>query len=403
MNYKSLYKQFVMNDNQKFEELYKNKFNSSSSVKFDLYIKDYQAFFTYDVEIMKLISKIKELDNKVNKLLRNLPVSAINQYLRKSMVEEIEYSNKIESIVTSKNDINNTVNEIEKKIYSKNRLKGIVEKYFLMNDEELKLETSIDIRKLYDEMLYAEIILENPNNLPDGKVFRKDSVHVYNGDRSIHNGIVPEDKIINYMDKALNILNDSEIDILIRVAIFHYLFGYIHPFYDGNGRINRFISSYALSKNYNKIIGYKLSMLIYQNLSTYYEAFNHTNDIRNRADISTFIYSFLYIVYQTYIKIEEEILEVIKKYDYYKDIVSSLTILNKLEKDFLLLLVQTSIFKESGITKMNIQNILNKGNTTITAYLSKFRNLELLNEETSGRYVYYSANLKRIDDLTNKE
>lgn len=115
MNYKSLYKQFVMNDNQKFEELYKNKFNSSSSVKFDLYIKDYQAFFTYDVEIMKLISKIKELDNKVNKLLRNLPISAINQYLRKIMVEEIEYSNKIESIVTSKNDINNTVNEIEKK------------------------------------------------------------------------------------------------------------------------------------------------------------------------------------------------------------------------------------------------------------------------------------------------
>ena len=403
MNYKSLYKQFVMNDNQKFEELYKNKFNSSSSVKFDLYIKDYQAFFTYDVEIMKLISKIKELDNKVNKLLSNLPISAINQYLRKIMVEEIEYSNKIESIVTSKNDINNTVNEIEKKIHSKNRLRGIVEKYFLMNDEELKLETSIDIRKLYDEMLYAEIILEDPNNLPDGKVFRKDSVHVYNGGRSIHNGIVPEDKIINYMDKALNILNDSEIDILIRVAIFHYLFGYIHPFYDGNGRINRFISSYALSKNYNKIIGYKLSMLIYQNLSTYYEAFNHTNDIRNRADISTFIYSFLYIVYQTYIKIEEEILEVIKKYDYYKDIVSSLTILNKLEKDFLLLLVQTSIFKESGITKMNIQNILNKGNTTVTAYLSKFRNLELLQEETSGRYVYYSANLQRIDDLTNKE
>ena len=67
--------------------------------------------------------------------------------------------------------------KLKKKIHSKNRLRGIVEKYFLMNDIELKLETSIDIRKLYDEMLYAEIILENPNNLPDGKVFRKDSVH----------------------------------------------------------------------------------------------------------------------------------------------------------------------------------------------------------------------------------
>lgn len=41
---------------------------------------------------------------------------------------------------------------------------------------------------------------------------------------------MPESKIIEYMNKALYILNDQSIDILIRVSLFHYYFGYIHPF-----------------------------------------------------------------------------------------------------------------------------------------------------------------------------
>lgn len=113
---------------------------------------------------------------------------------------------------------------------------------------------------------------------------------------------MPEAKIIEYMNKALNILNDSSIDLLIRVALFHYYFGYIHPFYDGNGRINRFISSYILSKNFGGVIGFRLSMTIKENLSQYLDAFSHTNDVRNRADISTFIYEFLDIIYRSYQK-----------------------------------------------------------------------------------------------------
>ncbi|MFR7881399.1 MAG: Fic family protein [Christensenellales bacterium] len=84
---------------------------------------------------------------------------------------------------------------------------------------------------------------------------------------------MPESKIIEYMNKALYILNNQSIDILIRVSLFHYYFGYIHPFYDGNGRINRFISSYILSKHFNEVIGFRLSMTIKENLTQYLEAF----------------------------------------------------------------------------------------------------------------------------------
>ena len=64
------------------------------------------------------------------------------------------------------------------------------------------------------------------------------------------------------MTKGLNILNNDEYDYMIRIAVFHYIFGYIHPFYDGNGRTSRFISSYLLSKNLLPIVSYKLASTI---------------------------------------------------------------------------------------------------------------------------------------------
>ena len=52
MSYKSLYRLYLMNNDDVFSNIYKNRFNSDSTIKFDLYINDYQSFFYYDKEIM---------------------------------------------------------------------------------------------------------------------------------------------------------------------------------------------------------------------------------------------------------------------------------------------------------------------------------------------------------------
>lgn len=84
------------------------------------------------------------------------------------------------------------------------------------------------------------------------------------------------------MNKALAILNDKSIECVFRISIFHYLFGYIHPFYDGNGRTSRFISSYLLSKEFESIIGYRMSYSIKENINDYYKAFKVCNDPKNK-------------------------------------------------------------------------------------------------------------------------
>lgn len=404
MSYKSLYKLFVMNDSSTFNSIYQEKFNSNSTIKFDIYINENQSFFYFDKEIMALVSNIRNLDYKISEIFSDLPLIAIEQYKRKSLIDEIEFTNKIEGVISTRKDINDLINEIEKKTKTRNRFEGIINKYLMLNEEKLFFKDSNDIRKLYDEMLYNEIKLEDEKNLPDGNIFRKEQVHVIKtGEKIVHNGIMPESKIIEYMNKSLDILNDPSIDVLIRVSLFHYLFGYIHPFYDGNGRINRFISSYILSKYLNNIIGFRLSMTIKENLSQYLDAFNYTNDIRNKADISTFVYEFLDIIYKSYQKTEIYALEkkqILEKYENILENVMDRFNDNKSKyniKDLLFVLIQCSIFGDFGLTKSNLCEIVSKGNTKITEYLGILKKINLCVDMQSGKYHYYKANLDELD------
>lgn len=404
MDFNSLYKLYVMNDIDTFNKIYNEKFNSTSTIKFDLYIKDNQAFFSYDASVMKYIGNIRELNYRIEHIFKKLPLVAIDQYMRKSLIDEIEFTNKIEGVVSTRKDINDLINEIDNNIKTKNRFEGIVKKYFLLQYKNVSFNNSSDIRALYNEMLYNEIKEEDENNIPDGKFFRKEAVHVYkNSEKAVHTGILPESKIIEYMDKALNILNDTSLDVLIRVASFHYLFGYIHPFYDGNGRINRFISSYILAKYFNPIIGFRLSMTIKENLTQYLDAFEHTNDPRNKGDLTTFVNEFLSIIHKSYQKTEIYALEKKRILEHYENILKQINDLSKNEYNLLYVLIQCNIFGDFGLCKNDLRKILSRGSTTISELLTILKSKNLCSEIRSGRYFYYKANLEQLDLIINND
>ena len=401
MKFNSLFKLYAM-DIEQFKKTFISRFNSESTIKLFVEINGNQAFFFYHNEINRLVYKIREMDKRVNKLFEKLPSVAKNQYIKKCLIDEVCHTNAIEGIISTRKEIRELIEDINLNIDSKKRFKGIVNRYFKMtNNEEIRLEKPQDIRDLYDEILLEEIKNDDINNVPDGIMFRKDNVNVTTSSgKIIHTGIMPESKIVEYIDETLIIINDESMEPVIRIAIAHYLFSYIHPFYDGNGRINRFISSYILSKYCTPIIAYRLSATIKENLSTYYDAFKITNDIRNRADITTFVYEFLKIIYLAYEKTETYALSKLNEVNLYVEKTQELSYCKAL-KDLLNILIQAEIFSENGVTINEISTQLDLSISTCRNNLNKLIEEDLVIQRYFGKKKVYSADLDRINKKCN--
>lgn len=103
----------------------------------------------------------------------------------------------------------------------------------------------------------------------------------------------------------IDFVENSKLPSLIKIAISHYYFAYTHPFYDGNGRIGRFLSAIYLSKNYSFLTSLSLSTGSLLEKSTYYKAFDMTNKPISKGEINFFVDSFLEIL----IKGQEQIME----------------------------------------------------------------------------------------------
>ena len=95
-----------------------------------------------------------------------------------------------------------------------------------------------------------------------------------------------KEEIMDYLQNLENYINeDSDIDPLIKLAIIHYQFESIHPFYDGNGRTGRIINIlYLVLKEMLDTPILYLSKYIINNKKEYYNLFQSTRNTNNFED-----------------------------------------------------------------------------------------------------------------------
>ncbi len=397
MSKKSLYKLFYIDNNEHKAE-YDKRFNSEDTVHLNIMIGKNEAFFEQTTELYKLIASIERTDKKINQLASNLPERAIEQFSMRCLIDEIIITNNIEGVHSTRKEIDEILQNLALND-KKERFKGLVTKYvMLINREKINISSCEDIRKIYNDIFLDEIEISNPDNLPDGKIFRKNSVSVYSAaDKEIHHGIMPESKIIEVMDKAIKILHNEDIDILFRIALFHYLFGYIHPFYDGNGRTSRFISSYVLSQELNPLIGYRISYTIKENITHYYDAFKICNHPNNKGELTPFVSMFLNIVDISEKQLCTALEERKNRMNYYHDAVEKLP--NNKDTDVMELyfvLIQAALFSDKGISIRELELHLEKSYNTVRSRLDKIPNNFII-KNNYKRQNYYMINLEEID------
>ncbi|MCB2307383.1 Fic family protein [Clostridium estertheticum] len=398
MEYKLLSSIFY-SDNSKYEDLYKSRLNSESTYKFNFKINEYDAFVVINHDILKRAQTIMELDRDLLETMHSVPQIALDQYRKRCLIDEIKMTNEIEGVNSTRKEINDILNDITEKNKRK-RLYGLVKKYELLIDEEIKLTECEDIRKLYNELVLKDVVDEDSKNEPDGTIFRKDKVYVQNpSGKTIHNGTYPEDKIIREMSSGLNILNNEDYNYLIRIAVFHYIFGYIHPFYDGNGRTSRFISSYLLSRKLQILVSYRLSYTIKENIGSYYKSFKEANDEKNRGDLTIFVIKFFDMLIKSLQDLCGSLEEKDLKLNYFGDISNRVCKQDEKKSSILYILIQNTLFGEIGLSVEELSEISETGMSKVRSSLKELEEKEILYITKDGRKKLYDVNLDAMSKL----
>lgn len=121
-----------------------------------------------------------------------------------------------------------------------------------------------------DDLLKAHKLMMR-GLVPENGRFRSGGVGVFEGDILIHMAplaeIVPE-----HIYNLFAWYQDSEQHPLIKSAIFHYEFEFIHPFSDGNGRIGRMWHSLLLDQWKELFFWLPMEELIQSRQREYYSA-----------------------------------------------------------------------------------------------------------------------------------
>lgn len=382
-----------------YEEIYNRRINSESTYRYNFKINDDEAFFVITNEILQQIDKILKLDKQLSLKSREVPSIALYQYTKRCIVDEIKMTNDIEGVVSTRKEINEILND-SKGSKKGDRLYGLVKKYEMLIEEDIELNTCNDIRSIYNELVLQEVVEEETTHEPDGAIFRKDTVYLRNPHgKIIHTGLNPEDKIIEVMSECLSVLNSDSYNKLVSIAVFHYMFGYIHPFYDGNGRTSRFISSYLLARELNSLVAYRISHTIKQNINSYYKSFKTINDVKNKGDITKFVESFFDILVESLEELCSSIDERKTKLKFFKNQIDSISNLDSNIKNLFYILVQNTLFGESGLGVQELIKITKLSDSKTRSSISELINHDLLYVNKDGKKKIYDVDLDKLSDL----
>lgn len=243
-------------------------------------------FLAVPRELSTLNQKVLRRERKVSTLMKSLPGIAGNEVLRSLVIEEVVMSNSIENIHSTRKQIEDALETFSTDDVKFKRFREFAKLYLdLILGEYTVPESPEDIRHIYDKVMDGER-LEYPL---DGTLFRADEVIVADGLKQLHKGVLPESAIIQAMESMIDLVGSPEIPELYSALVSHYIFEYVHPFYDGNGRTGRYLLAMYLEAPLSKPTALSLSHVIAENKSQYYRAFQNVEDPLNHGEITFFV------------------------------------------------------------------------------------------------------------------
>ena len=204
----------------------------------------------------------------------------------------------------------------------------------------------------------------------------------------------PQDKeeILNLLSNFIEHYNrtDEELSPLINLAILHYQFESIHPFYDGNGRTGRILNILFLIINHLIDIPILyLSSYIIENKSDYYKLLNQTTKTGKWEEWILFMLK----------AVELTSLQTIQKISQINDLLEKtiIEVKNKLPKLYKKELVEL-LFEQPYSKTEFVVEYLKVERKAASRYLKQLESIGILEAKKVGREILY-INKKLINIL----
>lgn len=257
-------------------------------------VRGHPMFYLADRTVLAHYDRIMVRERNIEQLSSRLPGVAMRSYLSDLAVRSIVATDSIEGVHTTRRLISEALTSGDSE---DPRAKRAVEFMNLLNTlgERRPPDTVEEVRNLYDTLLEGH--LDDENRL-DGALFRAGPVRITSGTKVVHEPPMGEEAITANIQAALDHALNPNVPALFSAIAAHFMVEYTHPFYDGNGRLGRYLLVAHLGQTLTRLTTLTLPSTLNIQKSRYYKAFSAAEEPLNYGEVTGFLHVFLGLIEQ---------------------------------------------------------------------------------------------------------
>ena len=308
MTYPTLEKLFYKDASSKRYENHREqlllRLEAESTFRTGITLEHGELFCAVPRELSVANERVLRRERRVSALWKALPPVALGAFLRSLILDEVVYSNEIEGVHSTRRQIEVALNEAKRDTSS---LAGAAKRphapfmefarlYLGLTDNPQLPNALQDIRDIYDAVMRDS--LDDEDQIKHSLFRTRPVVIESNRGKILHEGVMPKTTIKKMLEQMLALMHSEEIPEIYSALLSHFLFEYVHPFYDGNGRTGRYLLALSLSTPLSQPTVLSLSRVIAENKSAYYKAFDITERPLNCSEATHFVMTMLDLIGQ---------------------------------------------------------------------------------------------------------
>ncbi len=250
-------------------------------------------------EITSQLTRILLAERKVSRLWNGISSVMRRNYIFHFVSEELMATNEMEGVRSTRKEVEVAIEAANQARKSNSgqtaRFSKFANLYLNITDQKAEPpQTLEDIRAIYDQIALGEI---SEKDKPDGELFRKEDVEIQGPHgTAIHSGVSGEARINVLLTEMIKLVSSDLMPSILSAIVSHFLFEYIHPFYDGNGRTGRYLLALYLSRDMTMPTVLSLSRVISESKNSYYKAFTEAEDKLNCGELTFFVNTMLELI-----------------------------------------------------------------------------------------------------------